>query len=53
MSQSTDGSIIYYDSVKNSAPNGFFAPPAGYTSKPLNATNIEEFSNLIGGTKSE
>jgi hypothetical protein len=53
MSQSTDGSIIYYDSVKNSAPNGFFAPSAGYTSKPLNATNIEEFSNLIGGTKSE
>lgn len=53
MSESADGTVIYYDSVKNSAPSGFFAPPAGYTSKPLNAANIQEFSELIGGTKSE
>ena len=53
MSENADGTIIYYDSVKNSAPSGFFAPPAGYTSKPLNAANIQEFSELIGGTKSE
>ena len=53
MSENADGTIIYYDSVKNSAPSGFFAPPAGYTSKPLNAANIQEFSKLIGGTKSE
>ncbi len=53
MSESKDGTIIYYDSVKNSAPSGFFAPPAGYTSKPLNAANIQEFSKLIGGTQSE
>ena len=53
MSENADGTVIYYDSVKNSAPSGFFAPPAGYTSKPLNAANIQEFSELIGGTKSE
>ena len=53
MSKSADGTIIYYDTIKNSAPNGFFAPPAGYTSKPLNAANIKEFSNLIGGTQGE
>lgn len=53
MSESSDGTIIYYDTVTNSAPNGFFAPPAGYTAKPLNAENIQEFSDLIGGTKSE
>ena len=53
MSENADGTVIYYDSVKNSAPSGFFAPPAGYTSKPLNAANIQEFSKLIGGTKSE
>ena len=53
MSESADGTVIYYDSVINSAPSGFFAPPAGYTSKPLNAANIKEFSNLIGGTQGE
>lgn len=53
MTENADGTVIYYDSVKNSAPSGFFAPPAGYTSKPLNAANIQEFSDLIGGTKSE
>lgn len=53
MSESADGTIIYYDTITNSAPNGFFAPPAGYTSKPLNAANVQEFSDLIGGTKSE
>ena len=53
MSENADGTIIYYDSVKNSAPSGFFAPPAGYTSKPLNAANVKEFSDLIGGTKGE
>lgn len=53
MSESSDGTIIYYDTVTNSAPSGFFAPPAGYTAKPLNAENIQEFSDLIGGTKSE
>ena len=53
MSESDDGTVIYYDSVTNSAPSGFFAPPAGYTSKPLNAANIKEFSNLIGGTQGE
>lgn len=48
MSENKDGTVIYYDSVKNKAPSGFFAPPAGYTSKPLNATNVKEFSNLLG-----
>lgn len=53
MSESADGAIIYYDTVTNSAPSGFFAPPAGYTAKALNAENVQEFSELIGGTKSE
>lgn len=49
MSKSVDGTIIYYDSVNNNAPNGFFAPPAGFTAKALNAANVQEFSELIGG----
>lgn len=53
MSESSDGTIIYYDTVTNSAPSGFFAPPAGYTSKALTAENIQAFSDLIGGNKSE
>jgi hypothetical protein len=53
MSENADGTVIYYDSVKNSAPNGFFAPPAGYISKPLNAANIQEFSELIGSPQDE
>ncbi len=53
MTKSTDGSIIYYDTVSKSAPSGFFAPPAGYTLKTLNATNIQEFSDLIGDGKVE
>lgn len=50
MSKSADGTIIYYDTVNDSAPSGFFAPPAGYTLKALNAENVNEFSNIIGGT---
>jgi hypothetical protein len=53
MSENADGTVIYYDSVKNSAPSGFFAPPAGYISKPLNAANIQEFSELIGSPQDE
>lgn len=53
MSENADGTVIYYDSVKNSAPSGFFAPPAGYISKPLNAANIQEFSKLIGSPQDE
>ena len=53
MSKSTDGSVIYYDSVTKNAPSGFFAPPAGYTPKALNSENVQEFSAMIGGVKSE
>lgn len=53
MSKSTDGSVIYYDSVTKNAPSGFFAPPAGYTPKALNSENVQEFSSMIGGVKSE
>jgi hypothetical protein len=53
MSENADGTVIYYDSVKNSAPSGFFAPPAGYISKPLNAANIQEFSELRGSPQDE
>ncbi len=53
MTKNSDNSVIYYDSVSNSAPTGFFAPPAGYTAKALNAANIEEYSALIGGNIDE
>ncbi len=53
MSENKDGTIIYYDTVTDSAPSGFFAPPAGYTAKALTPENVEEFSDLIGGSKSE
>ncbi|MBO5857796.1 MAG: hypothetical protein J6Q87_06060 [Clostridia bacterium] len=53
MTKNSDGTVIYYDTVNNSAPSGFFAPPAGFTAKPLNAESVQEFSDLIGGVKSE
>ncbi|MBQ6935395.1 MAG: hypothetical protein IJN49_02495 [Clostridia bacterium] len=53
MTKNNDGTIIYYDTVTNNAPSGFFAPPAGFTAKPLNAESVQEFSDLIGGVKSE
>ena len=53
MTKNSDGTVIYYDTVTNNAPSGFFAPPAGFTAKPLNAESIQEFSDLIGGVKSE
>ncbi len=53
MTKNSDGTVIYYDTVTNSAPSGFFAPPAGFTAKPLNAESVQEFSDLIGGVKSE
>ena len=53
MSESSDGTVIYYDTVYSSAPSGFFAPPAGYTPKALTPDNIKEFSDLIGGTTVE
>lgn len=53
MTKNSDGTVIYYDTVTNNAPSGFFAPPAGFTAKPLNAESVQEFSDLIGGVKSE
>lgn len=53
MTKASDGTVIYYDTVTNNAPSGFFAPPAGFTAKPLNAESVQEFSDLIGGVKSE
>lgn len=53
MSKNSDGTIIYYDTVTKNAPSGFFAPPAGYTSKPLTSETVKEFSNIIGGTQGE
>ena len=53
MTKNSDGTVIYYDTVINNAPSGFFAPPAGFTAKPLNAESVQEFSDLIGGVKSE
>lgn len=53
MTKNSDGTVIYYDRVTDSAPSGFFAPPAGFTAKPLNAESVQEFSDLIGGVKSE
>ncbi len=53
MSESSDGTIIYYDTVTKNAPSGFFAPPAGYTAKPLNADTVKEYSDIIGGAQGE
>ena len=53
MTKNSDGTVIYYDTVTNNAPSGFFAPPAGFTAKPLNAESVQEYSDLIGGVKSE
>ena len=53
MTKNADGTVIYYDTVTDSAPSGFFAPPSGFTAKPLNAESVQEFSDLIGGVKSE
>lgn len=53
MTKNSDGTVIYYDTVTNNAPSGFFAPPAGFTAKPLNAESVQEFSDLIGGVKGE
>lgn len=53
MTKNSDGTVIYYDTVTNNAPSGFFAPPAGFTAKPLNAESVQEFSDFIGGVKSE
>lgn len=53
MTKTSDGTVIYYDTVTDNAPSGFFAPPAGFTAKPLNAESVQEFSDLIGGVKSE
>lgn len=53
MTKNSDGTVIYYDTVTNNAPSGFFAPPAGFTARPLNAESVQEFSDLIGGVKSE
>ena len=53
MTESKDGTVIYYDTVYDSAPSGFFAPPAGYKPMALTPENIKGFSDLVGGTTVE
>ncbi len=49
MTTSTDGSVMYYDSVSAVAPESVFLPPAGFAKEEFNAENVSEFVDEVEG----
>ena len=48
---SSDGSVLYYDSVSAVVPSNVFVPPADYTRTTLDEEGVSEFMGAIEGTE--
>lgn len=48
---STDGSVLYYDSVSAVVPSSVFAPPAGYKKTTLDEEGVSEFADIMDVTE--
>ena len=48
---STDGSVLYYDSVSAVVPSSVFAPPAGYKKTTLDEEGVSEFADIMDETE--
>lgn len=47
MTTSTDGSVMYYDSLSPVAPESVFLPPEGFTKEDLNAETVSDIAGEI------
>lgn len=48
---SSDGSVLYYDSVSPVAPASVFAPPSGYKRTTLDEAGVSEFIGAVDATE--
>ncbi len=47
-SLTTEGSVLYYDSISPTVSKGMFVPPIGYTFKPLTVESVSELADSVG-----